>query len=93
MQDEVQLDLLCKIRGCQKDYEKVLELEPNNFEATNELRKINQALTSKEDSYPGETDTMVKSDEGEKNKLKSNRINNRLSRKRSGKCIFQRGEI
>lgn len=24
------------------DYEKVLELEPNNFEATNELRKINQ---------------------------------------------------
>lgn len=24
------------------DYEKVLELEPNNFEATSELRKINQ---------------------------------------------------
>jgi hypothetical protein len=24
------------------DYEKVLELEPDNFEATNELRKINQ---------------------------------------------------
>lgn len=23
------------------DYEKVLELDPNNFEATNELRKIN----------------------------------------------------
>lgn len=24
------------------DYEKVLELEPNNFEATNELKKIDQ---------------------------------------------------
>lgn len=24
------------------DYEKVLELEPDNFEATNELRKIDQ---------------------------------------------------
>ena len=28
------------------DYEKVLELEPNNFEATNELRKINQVKHS-----------------------------------------------
>ena len=34
------------------DYEKVLELEPDNFEATNELRKINQVLTSKENSGP-----------------------------------------
>ncbi|XP_029062398.1 RNA polymerase II-associated protein 3 isoform X3 [Monodon monoceros] len=33
---------LQKLEDAKKDYEKVLELEPNNFEATNELRKINQ---------------------------------------------------
>uniref|UniRef100_A0A8C6I7E9 RNA polymerase II-associated protein 3 n=1 Tax=Mus spicilegus TaxID=10103 RepID=A0A8C6I7E9_MUSSI len=43
---------LQKLEDARKDYEKVLELEPDNFEATNELRKINQALTSKENSGP-----------------------------------------
>ncbi|XP_055980679.1 RNA polymerase II-associated protein 3-like [Sorex fumeus] len=33
---------LQKLEDAKTDYEKVLELEPNNFEATNELRKINQ---------------------------------------------------
>jgi tetratricopeptide (TPR) repeat protein len=49
------------IRGCQKKiYEKVLELEPDNFEATNELRKIDQALTLKENSHPKEAATVSK---------------------------------
>lgn len=43
---------LQKLEDARKDYEKVLELEPDNFEATNELRKIDQALTSKENSIP-----------------------------------------
>ncbi|KAG8137820.1 putative RNA polymerase II-associated protein [Naja naja] len=42
------------------DYEKVLELDPNNFEAKNELRKIEQALLSKENGQAEETDTFRK---------------------------------
>ncbi|XP_052016774.1 RNA polymerase II-associated protein 3 [Apodemus sylvaticus] len=42
---------LQKFEDARKDYEKVLELEPNNFDATNELRKIDQALSSKENSH------------------------------------------
>ncbi|XP_053109527.1 RNA polymerase II-associated protein 3 [Hemicordylus capensis] len=42
--------------GAKEDYEKVLELDANNFEAVNELRKIEQALVSKENSQPEETD-------------------------------------
>ncbi|XP_011366640.1 RNA polymerase II-associated protein 3 [Pteropus vampyrus] len=60
---------LQKLEDAKKDYEKVLELEPNNFEATNELRKINQALTSKENPYPEEADMMIKSTEGEKKRI------------------------
>lgn len=35
---------LKNLQGAKEDYEKVLELDPNNFEATNELRKINCEL-------------------------------------------------
>ncbi|XP_062990035.1 RNA polymerase II-associated protein 3 [Elgaria multicarinata webbii] len=47
---------LQNIEGAKEDYEKVLELDPNNFEAKSELRKIEQALMSKETSQPEETD-------------------------------------
>ncbi|XP_075407945.1 RNA polymerase II-associated protein 3 [Tenrec ecaudatus] len=52
---------LQKLEEAKKDFEKVLELEPNNFEASNELRKINQALPCRESSRPQEADAMVKS--------------------------------
>ncbi|XP_060100944.1 RNA polymerase II-associated protein 3 isoform X1 [Heteronotia binoei] len=42
--------------GAKEDYEKVLELDPDNFEAKNELRKIEQAVMSKEDFQSEETD-------------------------------------
>uniref|UniRef100_A0ACB8FP02 Uncharacterized protein n=1 Tax=Sphaerodactylus townsendi TaxID=933632 RepID=A0ACB8FP02_9SAUR len=42
--------------GAKEDYEKVLELDPNNFEAKSELRKIEQAVMSKENSQSEETD-------------------------------------
>ncbi|XP_068132699.1 RNA polymerase II-associated protein 3 [Hyperolius riggenbachi] len=35
---------LKNLRGAKEDYEKVLELDPENFEATNELKKINKEL-------------------------------------------------
>ncbi|XP_056429986.1 RNA polymerase II-associated protein 3 [Hyla sarda] len=37
---------LKNFQGAKEDYEKVLELEPNNFEATNELKKIALELPS-----------------------------------------------
>ncbi|KAM6435959.1 RNA polymerase II-associated protein 3 isoform 1-T3 [Liasis olivaceus] len=52
--------VLQNFKGAKEDYEKVLELDPNNFEAKNELRKIEQALLSKENCQPEETDTFRK---------------------------------
>uniref|UniRef100_A0A8C8RM55 RNA polymerase II-associated protein 3 n=1 Tax=Pelusios castaneus TaxID=367368 RepID=A0A8C8RM55_9SAUR len=51
---------LQNLEGAKEDYEKVLELDPNNFEARNELQKIDQALTSKEISQQKETDEVGK---------------------------------
>uniref|UniRef100_J3SD24 RNA polymerase II-associated protein 3 n=1 Tax=Crotalus adamanteus TaxID=8729 RepID=J3SD24_CROAD len=52
--------VLQNFKGAKKDYEKVLELDPNNFAAKNELRKIEQALLSKENCQAEETDTFRK---------------------------------
>ncbi|KFU96106.1 RNA polymerase II-associated protein 3, partial [Chaetura pelagica] len=41
---------LKNLQGAKEDYEKVLELDANNFEAKTELKKIDQALSSKESS-------------------------------------------
>ncbi|NXK97052.1 RPAP3 protein, partial [Formicarius rufipectus] len=41
---------LKNLQGAKEDYEKVLELDANNFEAKTELKKIDQALSSKETS-------------------------------------------
>ncbi|XP_026720140.1 RNA polymerase II-associated protein 3 isoform X2 [Athene cunicularia] len=38
---------LKNLQGAKEDYEKVLELDANNFEAKNELKKIDQALSSR----------------------------------------------
>nr|XP_056702260.1 RNA polymerase II-associated protein 3 isoform X2 [Euleptes europaea] len=42
--------------GAKEDYEKVLELDPNNFEAKCELQKIEQAIMSKENAHSEETE-------------------------------------
>ncbi|KAL2776511.1 RNA polymerase II-associated protein 3 isoform 2 [Daubentonia madagascariensis] len=85
---------LQKLEDAKKDYEKVLELEPNNFEATNELRKINQALTSKENSYPKEADTMIiKSTEGEKKQIEDQQNKQQaISEKDLGNAFFKEGK-
>uniref|UniRef100_A0A8C0DAG1 RNA polymerase II-associated protein 3 n=1 Tax=Balaenoptera musculus TaxID=9771 RepID=A0A8C0DAG1_BALMU len=84
---------LQKLEDAKKDYEKVLELEPNNFEATNELRKINQALTSKENSYPEEADTVIKSAEGEKKQIEEQQNKQQaISEKDRGNAFFKEGK-
>ncbi|XP_003405783.1 RNA polymerase II-associated protein 3 [Loxodonta africana] len=84
---------LQKLEDAKKDYEKVLELEPSNFEATNELRKINQALTSKENSYPKEADTVIKSTEGEKKQIEEQQHKQQaISEKDLGNGFFKEGK-
>ncbi|XP_016056673.1 PREDICTED: RNA polymerase II-associated protein 3 isoform X2 [Miniopterus natalensis] len=84
---------LQKLEDAKKDYEKVLELEPNNFEATNELRKINQALTSKENSHPKEADTVIKSTEGEKKQFEEQQNKQQaISEKDRGNGFFKEGK-
>ncbi|NXC50173.1 RPAP3 protein, partial [Penelope pileata] len=53
---------LKNFQGAKEDYEKVLELDPNNFEAKNELKKIDQALSSKESSEQKEFEDTVRSE-------------------------------
>ncbi|XP_007516279.1 RNA polymerase II-associated protein 3 [Erinaceus europaeus] len=82
-----------KLEDAKKDYEKVLELEPNNFEATNELRKINQALTFKENSNPKEIDTVIKSTEGEKKQIEEQQNKQQAtSEKDLGNAYFKEGK-
>uniref|UniRef100_A0A9L0RIN8 RNA polymerase II-associated protein 3 n=1 Tax=Equus caballus TaxID=9796 RepID=A0A9L0RIN8_HORSE len=83
---------LQKLEDAKKDYEKVLELEPNNFEATNELRKINQALTSKENSCPKEADIMIKSTEGERKTEEQRNKLQAISEKDRGNGFFKEGK-
>ncbi|XP_006190374.1 RNA polymerase II-associated protein 3 [Camelus dromedarius] len=84
---------LQKLEDAKKDYEKVLELEPDNFEATNELRKINQALTSKENSYPKEADTVIKTTEGEKKQIEEQQNKQQaISEKDRGNAFFKEGK-
>ncbi|XP_008590665.1 PREDICTED: RNA polymerase II-associated protein 3 [Galeopterus variegatus] len=84
---------LRKLEDAKKDYEKVLELEPNNFEASNELRKVNQALTSKENSYPKEDDILIKPTEGEKKQIEEQQNKQQaISEKDLGNGFFKEGK-
>ncbi|XP_063568208.1 RNA polymerase II-associated protein 3 isoform X2 [Pongo abelii] len=84
---------LQKLEEAKKDYERVLELEPNNFEATNELRKISQALASKENSYPKEADIVIKSTEGERKQIEAQQNKQQaISEKDRGNGFFKEGK-
>uniref|UniRef100_A0A2K6TRC0 RNA polymerase II-associated protein 3 n=1 Tax=Saimiri boliviensis boliviensis TaxID=39432 RepID=A0A2K6TRC0_SAIBB len=84
---------LQKLEEAKKDYERVLELEPNNFEATNELRKINQALASKENSHPKEAETVIKSTEGERKQIEAQwNKQQAISEKDLGNGFFKEGK-
>ncbi|XP_028645206.1 RNA polymerase II-associated protein 3 [Grammomys surdaster] len=84
---------LKKLEDARKDYEKVLELEPDNFEATNELRKINQALTSKENSRPKEATTVSKPAAGEKKPTEDQRSRQKaIAEKDLGNGFFKEGK-
>ncbi|XP_074081788.1 RNA polymerase II-associated protein 3 [Macrotis lagotis] len=84
---------LQKLEDAKEDYEKVLELEPNNFEAKNELKKINQALISKEDSHLKENDTVIEVTEEEKKQLKEQQCRQQAIREKDlGNGFFKEGK-
>uniref|UniRef100_A0A8C9PV54 RNA polymerase II-associated protein 3 n=1 Tax=Spermophilus dauricus TaxID=99837 RepID=A0A8C9PV54_SPEDA len=84
---------LQKLEDAKKDYEKVLELEPNNFEAMNELRKINQALTFKENSYPEEAAIVTESTDGEKKHIEEQKKKQQaITEKDLGNGFFKEGK-
>ncbi|XP_006865391.1 PREDICTED: RNA polymerase II-associated protein 3 isoform X2 [Chrysochloris asiatica] len=83
---------LQKLEDAKQDYEKVLELEPSNFEATSELKKINQALSSKESSYPKERDAASKPTEREKIQTEQQQKQQAISQKDLGNGFFKEGK-
>lgn len=78
---------LQKLEDAKEDYEKVLELEPNNFEAKNELKKINQALISKEGSPLKENDAVIEVTEEEKKQLKEQQCRQQAIREPDRKSV------
>ncbi|XP_059103749.1 RNA polymerase II-associated protein 3 isoform X2 [Peromyscus eremicus] len=84
---------LQKLEEARKDYEKVLELEPDNFEATNELRKIDQALSSRENSRPKEAAAVTKPAEGERQQIEEQQNKQKaISEKDLGNGFFKEGK-
>ncbi|XP_027700203.1 RNA polymerase II-associated protein 3 [Vombatus ursinus] len=84
---------LQKLEDAKEDYEKVLELEPNNFEAKNELKKISQALISKEGSHLNENDAVIEVTEEEKKQLKEQQCRQQAIREKDlGNGFFKEGK-
>ncbi|KAL6061645.1 hypothetical protein STEG23_027097 [Scotinomys teguina] len=84
---------LQKLEEARKDYEKVLELEPDNFEATNELRKIDQALSSRENSRHKEAAAVTAPAEGERRQVEEQQNRQKaVSEKDLGNGYFKEGK-
>ncbi|XP_075786750.1 RNA polymerase II-associated protein 3 isoform X2 [Pelodiscus sinensis] len=87
---------LQNFEGAKEDYEKVLELDPNNFEAKNELQKIDQALTSKDNSQQKETDEVGKKPEltdEEKKQIEEQQLKQKaIAEKDLGNGYFKEGK-
>ncbi|XP_027537999.1 RNA polymerase II-associated protein 3 isoform X2 [Neopelma chrysocephalum] len=85
---------LKNLQGAKEDYEKVLELDANNFEAKNELKKIDQALSSKESSEQKEfEDVRTGLTDGEKQHIKEQQLKQKaIAEKDLGNGYFKEGK-
>ncbi|EMP31919.1 RNA polymerase II-associated protein 3 [Chelonia mydas] len=87
---------LQNLEGAKEDYEKVLELDPDNFEAKNELQKIDQALTSKENSQQNEAEEVGKKlelTEEEKKQIEEQQLKQKaIAEKDLGNGYFKEGK-
>ncbi|NWI86702.1 RPAP3 protein, partial [Pitta sordida] len=86
---------LKNLQGAKEDYEKVLELDANNFEAKNELKKIDQALSSKESSEHKAFEDAVKTGltDGEKRRFEDQQLKQKaIAEKNLGNGYFKEGK-
>ncbi|NWT00306.1 RPAP3 protein, partial [Mionectes macconnelli] len=85
---------LKNLQGAKEDYEKVLELDANNFEAKNELKKIDQALSSKENSEQKEfEDVRTGLTDGEKQHIEEQQLKQKaIAEKDLGNGYFKEGK-
>ncbi|XP_040834875.1 RNA polymerase II-associated protein 3 isoform X1 [Ochotona curzoniae] len=82
---------LQNMEGAKADYEKVLELEPGHFEATNELRKINQTFQSEGSSQPAGVAMEKRPPEGEGAATEERKRQQALAQKDLGNIFFKEG--
>ncbi|KAM6292512.1 RNA polymerase II-associated protein 3 [Porphyrio hochstetteri] len=85
---------LKNLQGAKEDYEKVLELDANNFEAKNELKKIAQALSSKESSEQKDSEGTVKPEltDEEKKRIEDQQLKQKaITEKDLGNGYFKEG--
>ncbi|NWW06789.1 RPAP3 protein, partial [Oreocharis arfaki] len=86
---------LKNFQGAKEDYEKVLELDANNFEAKNELKKIDQALSSKESSEQKEFEDAVRTGltDEEKQRIEDQQLKQKaIAEKDLGNGYFKEGK-
>ncbi|XP_061872982.1 RNA polymerase II-associated protein 3 isoform X2 [Colius striatus] len=86
---------LKNFQGAKEDYEKVLELDANNFEAKNELKKIHQALSSKENSEQKELGDVVRQEltDEEKKRIEDEQLKQKaITEKDLGNGYFKEGK-
>ncbi|NWU29255.1 RPAP3 protein, partial [Dyaphorophyia castanea] len=86
---------LKNLQGAKEDYEKVLELDANNFEAKNELKKIDQALSSKENSEQKEFEDAVRTGltDEEKQRIEDQQLKQKaIAEKDLGNGYFKEGK-
>ncbi|NXS80807.1 RPAP3 protein, partial [Erpornis zantholeuca] len=86
---------LKNLQGAKEDYEKVLELDANNLEAKNELKKIDQALSSKESSEQKEFEDAVRTGitDEEKQHIENQQLKQKaIAEKDLGNGYFKEGK-
>ncbi|NWX13530.1 RPAP3 protein, partial [Aegotheles bennettii] len=86
---------LKNLQGAKEDYEKVLELDANNFEAKNELKKIDQALSSKKGSEQKGSEDAVRSEltDEEKKRIEDQQLKQKaITEKDLGNAYFKEGK-
>ncbi|XP_069831950.1 RNA polymerase II-associated protein 3 isoform X2 [Dendropsophus ebraccatus] len=91
---------LKNFQGAKEDYEKVLEIEPNNFEATNELKKIalelqssSSTLQEKEDIRENIQEKVLEVDEEEKKHIEAQQLKQKaIVQKDLGNAYFKEGK-
>ncbi|NXG50431.1 RPAP3 protein, partial [Psilopogon haemacephalus] len=86
---------LKNLQGAKEDYEKVLELDANNFEAKNELKKIYQALSSKEPSEQKELEDAARPEltDAKKQRIEDQQLKQKaIAEKDLGNGYFKEGK-